>query len=72
MIYMHLAFLLPLVLVMPFLYFGAGEVPTYCTSVANINTVHISVTEMGFAPPSYFVHLSITTPVVSALKKYYA
>jgi hypothetical protein len=26
---------------------------------------------MGFGPPSYFTHISITTPVVSALKDYY-
>jgi hypothetical protein len=26
---------------------------------------------MGFGPPSYVTHISITTPIVSALKNYY-
>jgi hypothetical protein len=30
-----------------------------------------SVTQMGFGPPGYFTHISITTPIVSALKNYY-
>jgi hypothetical protein len=30
-----------------------------------------SVTLIHFRPPSYFTHVSITTPIVSALKNYY-
>jgi hypothetical protein len=33
--------------------------------------IYMSVGLIGFGPPSYFTHISITTPIVSALKNYY-
>ena len=36
-----------------------------------ITYTHTSVTVIRFRPPGYFAHVSITTPVVSALKNYY-
>jgi hypothetical protein len=32
----------------------------------------ISATLIQVRPPGYFTHVSITTPIVSALKNYYA
>ena len=33
--------------------------------------VHTSVNLIQVGPPGYFIHISITTPIVSALKSYY-
>jgi hypothetical protein len=32
----------------------------------------ISVTLIRVGPPGYFIHVSITTPIASAMKNYYA
>jgi hypothetical protein len=37
----------------------------------SINTALISVPLIRVGPPGHFIHISITTPVVSALKNYY-
>ena len=36
-----------------------------------IYTVYISATVIQVGPPGYFIHISITKPIVSALKNYY-
>ena len=46
--------------------------PQLATSgVKYCSTGTTSVTLIRVGPPGYFVHVSITTPVVSALKNYY-
>jgi hypothetical protein len=41
-----------------------------CTTYECGNHVNISVAVIQVRPPGYFTHISITTPIVSALKNY--
>ena len=40
------------------------------TTIVNTRAI-ISVAVIQVRPPGYFIHISITTPIVSALKNYY-